>query len=398
MKPPSPQTTSTLRSGYSGRHHRGRQARAHGRERVVEQQRVRNVGSIVSCEPDLVHAVIKRDDAILGNDFSYVMHDALGSGRPAIFRGTVGDTVQNTFAKAQQRAGIMQPPFDTISQQFKAWPDISDYLALWKVDEFDVGRRIADMDDLRALRAHDEGRLLDGVVPDGDDQVGAVNRLMHIIALAERGRAHVQIAAAGNGSFAHLGREIWNFRAAHEAADSCRAAWTRRGSAEHDQWPLGFQDHLGGTIERCAVCDRNLDRMLLDHRDIIGFFACDVLRQFQQNRTRPLLHGDTKGVANERRDAAGADDLARQFGEWLECRDDVHDLESRLPTAHDAFLSRQHHHWLRAEQGVGRSRRKVQRTGTKRSDANAWLAGQTSVSRGHEGRTLLVTCKNQFDR
>ena len=201
--------------------------------------------------------------------------------------------------RLEQRAGIVQSPFDTISQQFQARPDIANHLALRKVDSLHVGGRITDVDHLRALRAHDERRLLDRIVPDGDDQVGAINGLMHVVTFAERGRAHIELAAPGNGSLAHLGREEWNLRAADEASDSCRAPRTRCGGAEHDQWPLGFQDHLGGTIERCAVCDRNFDRMLLDHRDIFGFFACDVLGQFQQNRTRPLLHGDTKGVAND---------------------------------------------------------------------------------------------------
>ena len=126
-----------------------------------------------------------------GMTLPHVVHDALRRGRPAIFGGAIGDAAQNAFAKVQQCAGVMEPTLDAVGQQFKARPDIAHDLALRKIDLLDIGRRIADVDHLRALRAHDEGRLLDGVVADGNDQVGAVDRLVHVVAFAERGRAHV---------------------------------------------------------------------------------------------------------------------------------------------------------------------------------------------------------------
>src|ERR1700754_5316431 len=106
---------------------------------------------------------------------------------------------------------MVQPPFDAIGQQFQAWTDVANDLALRKVDPLDIGGRVADMDHLRALRAHDEGRLLDRVVTDGDDQVGTIDGLMNIVALAERSRAHVKVAAAGDRALAHLRGEERNF-------------------------------------------------------------------------------------------------------------------------------------------------------------------------------------------
>ena len=190
-------------------------------------------------------------------------------------------------------------PFNTISQQFQARPDITNHFALRKVDSLHVGRRVADVDHLRALRTHDERRLLDRIVTDGNDQVGAINGLVHVVTLAERGRAHIELATPGYRSLSHLRREEWNLRAADESPDSCRAPRPRCGGAEHDQWPLGLEDHLGGTVERGTVSDRNFDRMLRHHRDIFSLFASDVFRQFQQNRTRSLFHGNSKGVAND---------------------------------------------------------------------------------------------------
>ena len=53
---------------------------------------------------------------------------------------------------------------------------------------------------------------------------------------------------------------------------------------------------------------------------------------------------------------------------------------------------------MRAEQRVSRPGGEVQRAGTERSDADAGLAGQTAVGRGHEGRPLLVPGQDQLDR
>jgi hypothetical protein len=71
----------------------------------------------------------------------------------------------------------VQTALNTIRQQFQARPDIANHLALRKVNPLHIGRRVADVDHLRTLRAHDERRLLDRIVTDGDDQIGAIDRL-----------------------------------------------------------------------------------------------------------------------------------------------------------------------------------------------------------------------------
>lgn len=92
---------------------------------------------------------------------------------------------------------MMQPPLETIGQQLQARSNIADHFALRKVDPLHVGRRVADVDDLRTFGAHDEGRLFDGVVTYGNNQIGSVDRFMNVIALAECSRPHVEVAAAG---------------------------------------------------------------------------------------------------------------------------------------------------------------------------------------------------------
>src|SRR5205807_1689280 len=72
---------------------------------------------------------------------------------------------------------------------------------------FDVGGNESDMDHLRTTGglAHQEGRLLHGVVADGDAQIRAIDRPMDIITFRKRCRAEVKVGAAGHGPLAHPG-------------------------------------------------------------------------------------------------------------------------------------------------------------------------------------------------
>ena len=178
-------------------HHRRGQAGAHRRQRIVEQQRVGDAGAVVAGEPDLVHAVVERDDAVLRHHLADVVHDALRRRREA--RSSVARSVMRARISSRSgssAAGVRQLALEPVGQQFQARPDVADHLGMREVDLLDVGRRVADVDHLRPVRPHDERRLLDRVVADRDDQVGLVDRLVDVVALGQRGRAHVEVGAA----------------------------------------------------------------------------------------------------------------------------------------------------------------------------------------------------------
>ena len=196
------------------------------------------IGSVVSCEPDLVHPVIQRDDAILWDDLSYIVHNALRGRWPTIFGRAVGQATQDAFAKAEQGPRVVQSSLNTVGQQLQARSDITNHFALRKVDSLHVGGGITNVNHLRALRTHDERRLLNCVVPDGNDQVGAINSLVHVVTFAKCGRAHIELASPRHCSFSHLRREEGNLRAADESPDACRAPRARCGGAQHNQRPL----------------------------------------------------------------------------------------------------------------------------------------------------------------
>jgi hypothetical protein len=85
-----------------------------------------------------------------------------------------------------------------------------------EVHLLDRGGQITHMQDPRSALAHQERRFFHRIVADRDDQVGAVNRLVNMVPLGERGSAHVEPGSAGDGALAHLRIEERDLQAPHE--------------------------------------------------------------------------------------------------------------------------------------------------------------------------------------
>ena len=106
---------------------------------------------------------------------------------------------------------IGQLAFEPIGQQLRGSAPTSPTIsACGKYTCSTVAGVAADMDHLRPVVAHDEGRLLDGVVADRDDEIGLVDRLVDLVALRQRGGAHIEIGAGVDRALAHLGVEERN--------------------------------------------------------------------------------------------------------------------------------------------------------------------------------------------
>ena len=140
-------------------------------------------------------------------------------GVQSVLGGAGGNPAQDAVAERQQRLRVRDLAFDAVSQEPQRGTKIADDLGLREVDLFDMRRLVADMDDVRPVPAHDERRLLDRIVADRDDEVRALDGLVNVVALGERGGAHVEFGAAGHGALAHLRREIWNTRPQHELCE-----------------------------------------------------------------------------------------------------------------------------------------------------------------------------------
>ena len=185
-------------------------------------------------------------------------------GREAILGGARGNPAENTIAQRQQRAGVGKLALDPVREQTQRRTQVADHFGLREIHLFHVRGLIAHVHHLRTARPHDEWRLLDGVMTDAHDEIGAVDGLVHVIAFGERGGAHVQLRAAGHGALAHLGREVRNPRAQHELREIGCRAWPRRRGAYHDQRPLRRHDQSGGTVEGRSGGDRQFHRMRVE--------------------------------------------------------------------------------------------------------------------------------------
>ena len=92
-----------------------------------------------------------------------------------------------------------------------------------------------------------------------------------------------------------------------------------------------------------------------------------------------------------------ADQLVREFGQWLHHADHIQDLEGALFTGLDWLLASYHDHRHGAQLSVGRRGDKVGCSWSQSRHANPRLAGEPAVGAGHEPRGLFVTSEDQFD-
>lgn len=316
--------------------------------------------------------------------------------RKPVFCRPLGEAGKDAFAQTQQSLAIGELAFQAIGEGGEARTDIADDLRLREVYLFHRRRRGADMDHLRSITAHQERRLLDGVVADRNDQIGLVDRLMNPIPLRQCGRAHIEIGAGIDRALPHLGVEERNPASPHERRQRLGKMRAARRAAQHDERPAGNHDHGCGALDGRCRRDRKLDDVR--GNDVgRGFVGRDILGQFEMHGARPLLLRDPEGVANQGRNTLRGDDLRRHLGERPHGRDDVDDLEAGLAAAADRLLSGDHDHRHRAEMRVGRSRRQIERTGTERRQADARAPGETPVGGCHEAGSLFVPRQHQLD-
>jgi hypothetical protein len=199
------------------RSHNGRgQPGSHRCERVVEQEGVGNASAVVAGEPDLVHAIVEADDSVFQHDLAHIVHYALRRQRITAFLRPFGYSRENLLAQRQERPRPRQLAFETVGQQRQARTDIPDKLRMREVHLLDRGGQITHMQDPRSARPHQERRFLHRIVADRDDQIGAIDRLVNMVALGQRRGAHVEPGSAGDGALPNLRVEEGDFQALHE--------------------------------------------------------------------------------------------------------------------------------------------------------------------------------------
>ena len=231
-------------------------------------------------------------------------------------------------ARMPSRSGSSAPAFGSLPSSRSASrreraADVAHHLGLRKVDLLDRRRLVADVDHLRPVVVHDERRLLARVVADGDDQVGLLDGVVHVVALRERGGAHVELGAAGHRALAHLRREVGNARAQDELRQVRGRARPRGRGAEHDQRPLARRGSSAAARSSIAGAgDRQLERMRRHHA-APPRTSSPAMSSGSSSSTGPGRSSCATRKAS--RTSVGIvpvrDDLVRQLGQRLHRRD-----------------------------------------------------------------------------
>src|ERR1700682_3310859 len=132
-------------------------------------------------------------------------------------------------------------------------------------------------------------------------------------------------------------------------------------------------------------------------RDGARFLRGDVFGQFEMHRAGTFFGRDTKGVADQRRNARCAHDLLRLFRQRAHRGHDVDNLEMRLSALADRLLTGDQHHRHATEKTVSGACDEVERTGTKRAERDPRLSRKPPIGGCQESRRLLMTGYHQFD-
>jgi hypothetical protein len=103
-----------------------------------------------------------------------------------------------------------------LSKQCQSRTDITDELRMREVHLLDRCGEIPDVEDCWPAGAHQKGWFLDRIMSDCNDEIGAVDCIMDVVALRECGGPHVQPGTARDGTLTHLCVEKRDLQAAHE--------------------------------------------------------------------------------------------------------------------------------------------------------------------------------------
>ena len=111
---------------------------------------------------------------------------------------------KNFLAQGQECSRVRHLGLETLAKQREARANIAYELRMREVDLLDCRGEIPHMQHRRSVRPHEEGRFLDGVVTDGNDQIGAINRVVDIVAFRQCSGPHVEPGHTRDGTLAHL--------------------------------------------------------------------------------------------------------------------------------------------------------------------------------------------------
>src|SRR5271154_4316219 len=106
------------------------------------------MGAVVPREPDLVHAVVERHDAVLRHHLAYIAHDPLRRWWKPLLVGAVTNVCKDFGAQADECGIWLQLALQTIRQERQISTDVAHHLGVRKEHLLDGSRRKSDVNHL----------------------------------------------------------------------------------------------------------------------------------------------------------------------------------------------------------------------------------------------------------
>ncbi|RPK42869.1 hypothetical protein EES39_20180 [Streptomyces sp. ADI92-24] len=236
--------------------------------------------------------------------------------------------------------------------------------------------------------------------PQGDEQVGLLQRGDGGDRTVHTGHSHVQRVAVGEGAERHqcggdgrsgqLGQhlEFGGGPGLHDAA------------ADIQHGALGLDDELGGLADLLGVRlgDGPVAGQVLGRRPAEGGLRLErVLGDVDQDRSRTAGGGDVEGLGDRVRDVLRLGDQEVVLGDRHRDADDVRFLEGVGADGGGGHLTGDRDDRHRVQVGVGDRRDQVGRAWAARRHADADLAGGLRVAGGRVAGALLVADQHMTD-
>ena len=135
------------------------------------------------------------------------------------------------------------------------------------------------MNDLQVVRLHEKRWLLNHVVPDVDDEVGAVDGAVQRVVGRQRGVAQKERVALVDDALAHLGGEEWDAGVADEVEQHLGGALAVGSGPDEQQGALRVLNQVGGLGDGLFLGDGS-PHAVLGKKRRVGLFAGYIFGQF----------------------------------------------------------------------------------------------------------------------
>ncbi len=274
--------------------------------------------------------------------------------------------------------------------------NIADNLEVREVDVVDGCGRKVYVNDLGSILAHDERRFLNNVVTNVDDEVGVLDRTMRNVSRRKRRTADVLRVTLVDDALAHLCCKESNAGLVDKRSQHLCCLFAIRSRSDAQERTFRHKYFFDSARYRFVLRNRS-SYIVHGENAFVDVFCGDVLRQFNVNGSRSLLHGLTERFTHDACESRAVLYLDTKLRHGPHHLNDVDNLKSSLLTFMNRLLPGDHEHRHCAELCVRGRRHEVGRPRSQCRKTNARLARESTNRRGHKSRRLLVARDDEFD-